>query len=316
MTRAFDRALAAGQFLAAANLAICLGDAGQESRAAELLELTIERAEASDTVSAEDLLSMRNDLAWEIGEKFGGHGDPVRALSITRRVVDDSSALLGENHPDTLRARISLARQLGASGNPEQALDIARDVEARATEQNMVLTARFEAAVWTRDLDGPAAAARCFRELVEYAESLESVPRFFIIDCACNLCAALIDAGDAEAALPILEATVEDSKLAYGREHHRTLNGRLTHINAVGAAGEPGKAAELARWLTNDSSRTLGDAHLTTLQARFAHARWTGESGDEATARQLFETLHADTVGLFGEDHWLTINTRTRLEQL
>ena len=71
----------------------------------------------------------------------------------------------------------------------------------------------------------------------------------------------MLDAGDVEAALPILEAAAEDSELAYGRKHSRTLNRRLTYIHAVGAASEPGKAAELAVRLAEDSSRTLGDAH-------------------------------------------------------
>ena len=90
----------------------------------------------------------------------------MRALNILQRVVDDSAALLGENHPDTLHARISLARQLGASGNPEQALDIARDVNTRATKQNMILNARFEAALWAGALMGqppqPGSSGNCF----------------------------------------------------------------------------------------------------------------------------------------------------------
>lgn len=315
MTRAFDRALAAGQYLAATHLAICLGDAGPEGRAVKLLELTIERAEASGAVSAEYLLSMRRRLAWELGEKVGGHGDPLHALDIIQRVADDSTALLGRDHPDTLLAQLGLARQLGASGDPQQALDIARDVGNRATEQDMILSARFEAAVWTRRLDGPAAAVRLFRELIEYAESLESVSWSFIIDCAWNLGGALIDTGDAEAALPILENAIEESKRAYGWEHRRTLNKRLTYIDAVGAAGNPRKAVELAGRLAEDSGRTLGDGHLTTLEARFALASWTSEGGDEVTARQLFEALHADTVGLLGEDHWLAVDTRTEPEQ-
>jgi hypothetical protein len=315
VTRAFDRALAAGQYLAATHVAICLGDAGPETRAVELLELTIERAEAGGTVSAADLLAMRRDLAWELGEKVGGHGDPVHALGIIRQVADESTALLGADHPDTLLARIGLARQLGASGNLRQALDIARDVGARATQQDMILSARFEAALWTRDLDGPAAAARLFRELLEYAESLESVSWSFVIDCAWNLGGALVDAGDAEAALPLLDNTVEESKRVYGWEHRRTLNVRLTHINAVGAAGDPRKAVELAGRLAADSDRRLGAGHLTTLQARFALATWTGECGDEATARQFLAALHADTVRHFGEDHWLAIDTRTKPEQ-
>jgi hypothetical protein len=231
----------------------------------------------------------------------------VRALGILRRVADDSAVLLGENHPDTLLVRIALVRQLGASGNPQQALDLARELAEQATEalgaaHEITLSARFEAAIWTRQVDGPAAGARLFYELIEYAESQESAFWSLIIDGGWNLGGALTDAGNANAALPILEATIEEGQKAYGPEHPRTLN-------------EPKKAAELAAGLVEDTSRILGQAHLTTLQARFAHASWTAQSGNEDTASQLFETLQADAAQLFGCDHWLVVKIGTKLRQ-
>ena len=55
--RFFDRALAAEQFVNPAEIAACLGSAGQERRAVELLEMTIDQAERSGTVSPKDILA-------------------------------------------------------------------------------------------------------------------------------------------------------------------------------------------------------------------------------------------------------------------
>jgi hypothetical protein len=59
--RAFDRALAAGQYVAAAQLAVCLADAGQHSKAVELLELAIERAEGCAVYAARSGLGDRRE---------------------------------------------------------------------------------------------------------------------------------------------------------------------------------------------------------------------------------------------------------------
>lgn len=321
IVRAFDCALAAGQYVIAAEMAACLGDAGQERKAVELFEVTIDQAERSGTVSAEDLLVMRDNLAWQLGEKVGGQGDPVRALEIARRVAADSAALRGPAHLKTLRARLTLARQLGGAGARKDALALAREVGAHATDalgadHDIVLSARFEAAVWTRRVEGAEAAARQFGELLEDARSRHSVDLQFLIDCAWNLGGSLLEADDAHAALPALEAAINDAKLTYGEAHAHTLTIRLTHLNAVDATSGPAAAVELAKQLVEDSTRALGDDHVTTLEARCRVAGWTAEVGEVAAAVRMFEEIHADAVQALGGNHWLVEGVRAELIRL
>lgn len=78
----------------------------------------------------------------------------------------ESTTVHGPDHRETLAARIGLARQVGAAGNSFQALSMAREVDAAATaalgaDDLTTLSARFEVAVWTTEVDGAAAGAEC-----------------------------------------------------------------------------------------------------------------------------------------------------------
>ena len=61
-----------------------LGEGGREGQAIQVLETTIAAAEGDPAVPAPDLLAMRWILAWHVGGKTGGRGDPQRALEIAR----------------------------------------------------------------------------------------------------------------------------------------------------------------------------------------------------------------------------------------
>jgi hypothetical protein len=200
---------------------------------------------------------MRSNLAWELGEKIRGKGDPVRALEIARQVVDDRAALLGEDHPDTLGARLTFARQLGGAGSPEEALALAQTVGERAATVHgpdhwIALGARFEIAAWTRDVHGDAAGADKFLALAQQIGSLPEVNLSLFVDTMWNLGGALVDSGDATAAVGVLADAVEQSRLAFGDQHRRTLRLRLSHLNAVGATGDRAGALDLARQLPPD----------------------------------------------------------------
>src|SRR5207244_1708080 len=111
----------------AAELADFLGEGGRERPAIELLETMIAATEAGPAVPAKDVLAMRQVLARHVGMKTLGRGDPQRAREIARRVVRDSTREYGPDHRETLDARIALARQVGAAGDPRQALTMARE---------------------------------------------------------------------------------------------------------------------------------------------------------------------------------------------
>src|SRR6266568_4219777 len=199
--KAFERALAEKEYTVAAELAHCLGEAGREDRAIQLLETTIAAAEASQAVRAADLLVMRRRLVWHVGEKIGGHGDPERAEEIARRLIRDSTAIYGPAHRETLEARIGLARQVGAAGNPGQALAMAQEADAAATaalgaDDLTTLSARSEVATWTTAVDGAAAGAQRFTELIQQAKRLDPPPQPLIADTMMNLADRLSDAGD------------------------------------------------------------------------------------------------------------------------
>jgi hypothetical protein len=317
---AFHRVLDSRHYREATALAETLDDAGL-SHAPDLLESTISQAEGEDGVSTEDILAMRHSLAWMLGEQISGHGDPERSLGIIRQVVQDGEAVLGRAHSRVLQARLTLARQLGACGAHQEALSIATDLIALATENNgpqesLTLNARFEAAVWTRHLHGDAAGAELFGELLADAQSIDTVSWSLILDTKWNLGGALLDSGDAVTAVSILEQLVVESERAYGLKHAHTLPFRRTHANAIGTAGDPVKALELTRDLVEDSTQILGGTHLTTLQAKSQLAGWIGEAGDRSAAIELFEHILTDGTRLFGENHWLVTEIIAGLAQL
>ena len=319
--KAFERAFTEKEYTLAAKLAHCLGEAGREERAIQLLETTIASAEASQAVSAADLLVMQRRLAWHVGEKEGGHGDPERAREIARRVVCDSTTVYGPAHRETLYARIILARQVGAAGNPRQALTIAREADAAATaalgaDDWTTLSARFEIAVWTSDVDGAAAGAERFAELIQQAERLDPPPQSLIADSMLSLADYLSNVGDHAQAVQVSGNAISLCQQVWGAAHARVLWMRLWQARVIGSSGDPQTAVDLSGRLADDCAEILGGSHLTTLEARHAAARWTAAAGDREAAEQRYVALLPDLVRVLGDDHWLAQRCRLELAEI
>ena len=319
--KAFERACAEKEYTVAAELASCLGEAGREERAIQLLEMTIATAEASQAVPAADLLDMRRMLAWHVGEKVTGHGNPKRAEEIARRVVRDSMTVYGPDHRETLSARIGLARQVGSAGDPRQALTIAREADAAATavlgaDDWTTLFARFEVAIWITEVDGAAAGTERFTELIQQAERLDPPPRSLLADSMVDLAILLSDVGHHVQAVQVSEEAVGLGQEIWGATHAHVLWMRLGQAHVVGSSGDPQTAADLGGRLAEDCAEILGGAHLTTLEARRAVAHWTAAAGDHQAAGQRYVALLADLARVLGEDHWLTQQCRTELADI
>jgi hypothetical protein len=319
--QAFERAFAEQEYTVAAELASCLGEAGREGRAIQLLETTIPAAEASQAVPAAGLLDMQRTLVWHLGEKISGHGDPKQAEEIARRLIRDSTAVYGPAHRETLTARIGLARQVGGAGNPRQALTMAREVDAVATaalgaDDQTTLSARFEAALWTTDVDGAAAGADRFTELIQQAERLDPPPWPLIADSMANLASCLSDVGHHSQAVQVSQDAISLGHQIWGPTHASVLWMRLGQTRVVGSSGDPQTAADLSCRLADDCAEVLGGTHLTTLEARQAVARWTAAAGGHQAAGQRYDALLADLARILGDDHWLTRQCRGELAEI
>jgi hypothetical protein len=258
-------------FVLSATLVDGLGDAGFDAEAVERLTAIVAAAEGR--ISSAELTRLRRLLAWRVGDRIAGRGDPVRARELAERVVRDSVVEFGADHEDTLQARIDLARQTGAAGDPHEARRQADAVRADATahfgaDHRVTLTARYEVAVWTRNTDGPAAGVLAFGALIEQARALGTAHESLVVDAGWNLGSAVLETGDAEHAAEILATTVRDGIGIYGSNYGTVLEMRLSQIGAVDAAGRFDEAVELAEQLCSDCERVLGPNNPTTGEAR------------------------------------------------
>jgi hypothetical protein len=296
-------------------VASCLGSAGEEQIAVDLLQHALEWADGSGQVAPEDLLAMRRTLAWELGAKRGGYGNPARALEIARRVAADAAELWGDTHPDALFAQLVVARQLGGTGAAADALAMAQRVCNQASallgsDHDVVDGARFEVAAWTRRVHGPVEAAKRFRELLTDLQQRPATDVLSTIDIEWNLGSYLLEAGDSRTALPILKLVTEKAEARYGRTFARSLGYRHSYIEAVAAACAPGAALGLAHELVTDCCNVLGADHLMTLKAKYLVAMLVSQAGDGDAAARLFEALHSDVARVLGDDHWLADDAR------
>jgi hypothetical protein len=313
-----------------AEFANFLGEGGREDLAIQLLETTIAAAEGDPAVPAPDLLVMRHVLACHVGTKTLGHGDPQRALEIISRVVRDSTTVHGPAHRETLDATITLARQVGAFGNPRQALTIAREVDAAATDAFgaddwVTLKARFEVACWITGVDGAAAGADRWSKLIRQAEQLQARPQSPSTDSMCdhviadgmgNLAGCLSEVGDHTRAIQASEEAITLTEQLFGATHIRVLEKRLDHADVVGSSGDPQAAADLSGHLADQCAGIMGESHLIALEARRAAARWTAAAGDHAGAERRYEALLANLAGVLGDDHRLAQQCHTELAEL
>src|SRR5208282_625304 len=193
--------------------------------------------------------------------------DPQRAEEIARRLVRDSTTVHGPDHRETLDARTRLARQVGAAGNPRQALTMAREADAAATtalgaDDRTTLSARFEVAIWTTEVDGAAAGTERFTELIQQAQRLDPPPRSLIADSMVNLASRLSDVGHHTRAVQVSEDAISLGQQLWGATHATVLWMRLGQAHVIGSSGDPQTAADLSGRLADDCAEILGGTHL------------------------------------------------------
>jgi hypothetical protein len=165
-------------------------------------------------------------------------------------------------------------------------------------------------------VDGTAAAAERFTELIQQAKRLDPPPQPLIADSMVNLASRLSDAGDHAQAVRVAEDAISLGQQVWGAKHARVLWMRLGQTYVVGSSGDPQTAAALSGRLADDCAEILGGAHLTTLEARHAVAHWTAAAGDHQAAGQRYDALLADLVRVLGDDHWLAQWCRRELAEL
>ncbi|AEV87863.1 ATP synthase [Actinoplanes sp. SE50] len=209
-------------------------------------------------------------LLYRAGISLLNAGLHTTAVAYWQHMTDQATRLLGDDHPDTLTARASLAASYRLAGRTADAIAL--------EEQVLVDTVR----VLGEQHPGTLRARG-------------------------NLAASYRQAGHTADAIGLEEQVLVDTVRVLGEQHPDTLIARGNLAASYRQAGRTADAIGLEEQVLVDTVRVLGEQHPDTLIARGNLAASYRQAGHTADAIALQEQVLVDTVRVLGEQHPETV---------
>jgi hypothetical protein len=297
--------------------------------AAALIEDTIPRDTAQPRTwpacaallpHARAVLDLTSGGIWRIAGYLGYSGSYPAARDLFQSIADayTQDEAYGPEHPDTLAARVGLARWTGEAGDPAAARDqfaalLPTRERVLGPEHPDTLSTRDYLARWTGEAGDPAAARDQFAALLPIMERVLGPEHPDTLSTRHNLSGWTGNAGDAAGARDQFAALLPIRVRVLGPEHPDTLATHRELARWTGEAGDAAGARDQFAALLPIMERVLGPEHPRTLSTRHNLARWTGEAGDAAGARDQFAALLPIRVRVLGPEHPETLSARVSL---
>jgi serine/threonine protein kinase/tetratricopeptide (TPR) repeat protein len=219
------------------------------------------------------------ELRWMIGVNYRGQGKAALAVPFLERCVTLRQDVLGNDHPDTLKARNSLAVAYRVAGRVPEAIALLEQVrDARA-----------------RTLG---------------ADHLDT------ISAQHNLAVAYQSAGRLPEAIALFEQVRDARTKALGAENPDTLAVRHNLAFTYRAAGRVPEAIALFEQVRAARTKVLGADHPDTLRTRQALALAYRAAGRVPEAITLLEQVRDEQVKILGAEHPDTLTTLDSLAQV
>ncbi len=269
-------------------------------------ESELHAAHARQVVSTLATVNEANLVVWLAQYDFE-RGSYASARMLYEREFEFRFRARGEEHPDTLRARLNLAQTLYAQGNlggarqhKEHVLGASRRLLGE--DHPNTLTARLNLAN-TLQAQGDLAGARQHQEQVHGASRrLLGEDHPDTLTARLNLASTLHAQGDLAGARQHEEQVLAASRRLLGEDHPDTLTARLNLASTLHAQGDL-RARQHEEQVLAASRRLLGEDHPDTLTARNNLANTLHAQGDLAGARQHQEQVLAASRRLLGNEH-------------
>ncbi len=282
-----------------------IAKAAEDPRLHKQIEFHV--AHARQVVAIPGTIPEANLVGW-VARYDLARGAYASARTLYERELGFSLRVLGEEHPDTLTARLSLAGTLHAQGDlagarqhEEQVLEARRRLLGE--EHPDTLTARNNLAL-TMHAQGDLTGARKLEEEglairrrvlgPEHPDTLTSM---------LSVAHTLNAQGDLAGARQQQEQVLAARRRLLGEEHPATLRARNNLAGTLYAQGDFADARQHHEQVLEASRRLLGEEHPDTLRARNNLAQTLHAQGDLAGARQQFEQVLEAGRRLLGEEH-------------
>ncbi|MGO1053756.1 tetratricopeptide repeat protein [Crossiella sp. CA198] len=246
-----------------------------------------------------------------LADEIGAAGDPERALRLLRAGLAQREAVLGPDHPETLRNRITLLRWAGSEA--EFAALLADCERVLGPRHRDTLRVRRIFAAHLAESGRIAEAIAMFEALLAEAAQVWGPDHVDTFAVRHQHATWLGESGDFPAALARCRALLADRTRVFGPEHPNVLSSRFQIGVWTGRGGQEAEAAALFTELVADSNRILGPEHPHTVSARYRLAINSGNSGDPRRAAELLTEVVRSRSASLGPDHTGTLNARLQL---
>ncbi|MFD1210741.1 tetratricopeptide repeat protein [Arthrobacter sp. GCM10027362] len=296
------------------NLALAYQEAGNPTRAIELLNQTLTDRERVLGTDHPHTLTSRNNLASAYQEA----GNPTRAIELLNQTLTDAERVLGTDHPHTLTVRNNLALAYQEAGNPTRATELYEqtltDTErVLGTDQPDTLTVRNNLALAYQEAGNPTRATELLNQTLTDRERVLGTDHPHTLTVRNNLASAYQEAGNPTRAIELYEQLLTDAERVLGTDHPHTLTVRNNLASAYQEAGNPTRATELYEQTLTDRERVLGTDHPHTLTVRNNLASAYREAGNPTRAIELLNQTLTDAERVLGTDHPHTLTVRNNL---
>jgi tetratricopeptide (TPR) repeat protein len=249
----------------------------------------------------------------------------LSSVGADRRIVDAASVfarrareLLGDEHPDTLIARASLAAAYRQAGRVTSAIaieeDLASDFERLLGDQHPHTLAARSNLAYSYSLAGRIAdTTPMFERVLADSQRLVGDQHRDTLTARSNLAYSYSRAGRTAEAIAMFERVVADSARLLGDEHPHALTARANLACSYSEAGRTAEAIAIDERLVADRERLLGVEHPDTLIARINLAVAYRDAGRTADAIAIEERLVVDSERVLGDEHPNTLTARANL---
>jgi tetratricopeptide (TPR) repeat protein/transcriptional regulator with XRE-family HTH domain len=214
--------------------------------------------------------------------------DSAQWLELGEQLVADSGRMLGDTHPETLRARNDLGNAYLQAGEARKAITLLErtlgdEERARGNAHPRVQTVRINLAAAYLDAGrAPEAVSLLELTLADRTRALgKTHPDTLLIRS--NLAAAYRGAARLEDAIPLLEQTLADLEQVEGARHPHTLIARSNLASLYRKAGRREEALRLHERVLGEAEQILGHDDATTDAIRRGFAAVKGEVEEGGT---------------------------------
>ena len=279
----------------------------------EFLDAASERI--GDRFASEPLVEAR--IRRTIAEAYEKLGLNEVAEPHLLRACELLAGVLGEAHPDTLRAQYALASSLDDQSRHKEAEALIRSVFERQREvlgdlHKHTLRSKYKLANTLRSLGRAREAEALLREVLETQRRLLGDDAHDTISSINSLASALEAQGRAAEAEPLIREAIEIQGRKGGKSA-RILGYMNNLANDLRAQGRHAEAEALHREVLEARRRVLDEEHPDTLETRRCLADDLAGQGRLAEAEAIYRDTLVSYERVRGEDHFQTLAAKSGL---